>query len=156
MLNDGECAYSQAEKHLSAYCFPNEVAKETIKIDKRLKVREVSDGSASASLKEAIKMIINSRPELLKFQEPSIWNRKLEFDHFACATMHLLFLGIVKSLFKDFLQWAKAHKQSINYLKSVEAKFDKLHNLEFCINWLCIEPLQSGKRAAWVSENCVA
>ena len=68
MLKNGECAYSQAEKHLSAYCFPTKVVEDIIMIDKRVKIKEVSDGSESDSLKNAIQAMIKCRPELFAFE----------------------------------------------------------------------------------------
>ena len=82
---------------------------------------------------------------------PSVWTRNLTISDHVETIMHLLFLGITKSVLNDVHSWLQTNKLFTKYLKHAEIVLLPLQKLR--IEWCKIIPYGTGKFGGHVSEN---
>ena len=89
------------------------------------------------------------------WQHPAIWDSELDL-HVNChqAGMHLLFLGIAKTMVWVIQDWATKRKKYTTLQKSIKQSSTQLEALK--LSWLKIQPYQGPKLGGWVSENFMA
>lgn len=68
--------------------------------------------------------------------------------------MHLLFLGVVKTIIQRIQSWLAAQLKLSSFIRSTEGYLDPFQAMT--IDWLPILPYNAGKLGGWVSENLLA
>ena len=83
-----------------------------------------------------------------------IWRRSISFCNFSTATMHLLFLGIMKVVLKIQAKVVSLHKLSADYKQHTEKTISMIIESK----WNCLFTVNFYHRATkgWVSENYIA
>lgn len=95
--------------------------------------------------------------EPAKFEQwpiPVVWERGLELDQHIDAIMHLLFLGLVKTLMKDTQDWLTKKNSFASFLKVTKNIFESVQSLG--LSWCRAIPYGTGRFGGHVSENYVA
>ena len=94
-------------------------------------------------------------PELYqRWPFPSLWDDSIPLERYGDVPMHLLFLGVGKTLVLDTQEWLKArniHSSFVLYASNVLASVEALQ-----LGWCKVLPYSSGKFGGWVSENYLA
>lgn len=91
-------------------------------------------------------------PELYQpWSRPTIWNSGIEIKQCHQAGMHLLFLGVVKTMVFTVQEWAARRKKYTTLRESMKELSSELEGLK--LSWLKIQPYQGKKLGSWVSEN---
>ncbi len=87
-----------------------------------------------------------------KFSGISTWRNNLNFDTYVEAPMHLLFLGIAKTLYTDVNNWLTAqNKYTAFHSKITNGILEPLEQLK--LPWIKIIGYPKGKFGGWVAEN---
>jgi hypothetical protein len=97
----------------------------------------------------------DSNPELYEFSAyPTAWRRGLPLHAHVDVPMHLLFLGVTKTVVKRIMEWSKAHSLQNNFLRASSGVLDAVGSchLEWCVALKITGPNFGG----WVSENYLA
>ena len=100
---------------------------------------------------EYINKMIDNIENGIEMSVPSIWKRNLTISDHVETIMHLLFLGITKTLLSDIHSWLQTKKLYTKYLKFAEEVLLPLQKLN--IEWCKIIPYGTGKFGGHVSEN---
>jgi hypothetical protein len=91
-------------------------------------------------------------PELYKIYEvPIQWNFCNSFNTFVEAPMHLLFLGITKTVMLDIQMWLKLCAQSVNFFKLTIGILEPIQIIR--VEWCKVLSYSNTKFGGWVSEN---
>ena len=85
---------------------------------------------------------------------PSLWTRGVELEQHIDVTMHLLFLGVIKTTMNMVQEWAKKRNKYTAFLKYASRALDMVQTLN--LDWLKAIPYGGGKLGGWVSENYMA
>ena len=88
---------------------------------------------------------------------PPLWNTCNELDHYIDLPMHLLFLGIVKSIIELTFQWLKLHKSLTSFGNFVHVYHVSIKNLQS--NFCKLESFSNNKEtntAGWRADNYLA
>ena len=94
----------------------------------------------------------NKLYDYLKF--PPMWNGPFTMDQNIDTPMHLLFQGIIKSVFEITFEWLKLHGKKTAFCKFIDATLQSVKDLQcsFCRT----ELLQTGKETStggWIAEH---
>ena len=93
----------------------------------------------------------NNDAQLLWINKPSNWDRALPVVLHIDTIMHLLFLGVWKSIIEIGMDWLSLNHQEaafIRYARGILQKINKLY-LSYCM----VLEYKAGKLGGWVSEN---
>ena len=94
-------------------------------------------------------------PELYqRWPLPALWDDSIPLERYGDVPMHLLFLGVGKTLVLDTQEWLKAknrHSSFVLYASNVLSSVESLQ-----LGWCKLLPYSSGKFGGWVSENYLA
>ena len=113
---------------------------------------EVDPSEANRAMLQSVERLRGLEPEMYReCQLPPIWRSGLDIDQCPQATMHILFLGIVKKVVLWVQTWSTFRKKYRSLRQSLEDSTKKLEALG--ISWLKIEPYKGKKLGGWVSEN---
>ena len=87
---------------------------------------------------------------------PAPWTMGLELDQVVDVIMHLLFLGVCKTLFDDILTWAGKEGKTPPLLKFANGILESISNLR--VDWCRPQPYKKGECGGWVSSDylCLA
>ena len=93
-----------------------------------------------------------SRFECLKL--PSYWSRQSKLDHHIDVIMHLLLLGIQKTLMKTIKSWQTTSGVQASFFRHTKGMLESIQDLN--LSWCKTVPYKEGKLGGWVSENYLA
>ena len=82
---------------------------------------------------------------------PAIWRRGVELQQHIDVAMHLLFLGVIKTVMQNVHDWMTKREKGAPFLRYSSGIFEAIQSL--CLNWCCCQPYKSGKLGGWISEN---
>jgi hypothetical protein len=90
---------------------------------------------------------------------PRLWLEPLSMDIFVDSPMHLLFLGITKSMLGLVRQFAAAYSLLSKYIRVAAPPMEKIKN--FGLNFCRLEPFNDSTKKKiicpqWLSDNCLA
>ena len=97
---------------------------------------------------------LNSPEQFERWPLPSLWDDSIPLERYGDVPMHLLFLGVGKTLVLDTQEWLKArnaHSRFVTYASRVLSSVEALQ-----LDWCKVLPYSSGKFGGWVSENYLA
>ena len=101
---------------------------------------------------EAQKKDTPSEFQIAKF--PAMWNSGLTLNQCPQATMHILFLGIVKKSVLWLQDWSTCQKKYTALQIELEKRTRMIRQLG--LSWMKMEPYKGKKLGGWVSENYLA
>jgi hypothetical protein len=97
-----------------------------------------------------------SNPEQFElYCGPIQWSRGVEISQHVDTPMHLLFLGIVRTITRWVPSWAVKMKQTTNFAQYVHDMPVK-EIIQLKLSWVKLLPYTGGQLAGWVSENYLA
>lgn len=119
-LEKNEWNKKDVRERLQYYCFPESHVKEIFTIHKR---QQLCDKGSSKMILESMNIVNECKMKKKSiFDSPIcfIWRRSISFCNFSTATMHLLFLGIMKVVLKIQAKVVSLHKLSADYKQHTE------------------------------------
>ena len=143
--------------YLSTYCLNTNTVKCVLEHSENIvTMKQIEDHKNTLKRDyEAMESCRNVNPQSYQdWKTPASWRRFMTIEQHIDVTMHLLFLGIVKTVALEIHSWAKMRSQNnilVGYLQSV---LDPLTT--FNLNWLKVINYVGGKMGGWVSENYIA
>jgi len=91
-------------------------------------------------------------PHLFKMWAfPSTWRRGMELRQHVDVAMHLLFLGVIKTVMQNIHEWMTKREKGAPFLRYSNGIFEAIQSLG--ISWCRCQPYKSGKLGGWISEN---
>ena len=157
-LEKGEWNQGQARAYLSVLCLNHETQEEII-----------SHGLNAYALQKAkTKKHVNKTNymQLMQMQEinpsvfvpwniPAVWDRGVSLHNSIDVVMHLLFLGVEKTVNKEIRNLLKAYGKLSLYKKHVATVLDDLTNISVR-DWCDIMVYGEGGFSNWISDNFLA
>ena len=97
----------------------------------------------------------DAKPDLYRMWKfPSVWERDVHLYQHVDVIMHLLFLGVVKTVVRKIMNWAKARNKNASLLRYASGVLDSVSSLG--VPWCKAFEYRGGKLGGWVSENYLA
>ena len=119
------------------------------------KALEEEDNEENRLLVESVHELKEENPtEFEPWRHPAVWNAGIELTQCHQAGMHLLFLGVVKSMITVVSDWATKQKKNTALRESMRQTMDLLDGIH--VSWLKQQPFIGGGLGGWVSENYMA
>ena len=148
----------EAEVYLRVHCLSTTAYRAIIAQAKNCSLFEHLESLGNVTSDEYIALSEEKslHPELYqKWALPSLWNDSIPLERYGDVPMHLLFLGVAKSLVLDIQGWLKAQKQHSSFVLYASNVLSTLYELK--LGWCKVLPsYSSGKFGGWVSENYLA
>jgi hypothetical protein len=95
-----------------------------------------------------------SHPELYNFAAlPATWLVDKHFKKYIDVPMHLLFLGITKTVILDIQEWMKKKNIHLSFCKSAVGILENIQVLK--LPWCKLLPFSNARFGGWVSENYI-
>jgi hypothetical protein len=155
---EGQWLVEESEAWLDLFCLNTKSVENILLHAEHCKGRKdiMEDPNSTEADLAALAVDMESEPHLyLPWPIPSLWQRGLLLDQCPDIPMHLLFLGIVKTVMKQVKAWMANKRKSTSFAKEMKKIMESLDELK--LSWLKILPYkESGKFGGWVSENFVA
>lgn len=85
---------------------------------------------------------------------PAVWHRGVDLQQHIDVAMHLLFLGIVKTVMHQIQEWMVHRNKGSRFVQYANGVFDNIQRLQ--LTWCRITPYKNGNFGGWISENYVA
>jgi len=149
---DGTWNKTTARSFLSFNCLNNESI--TAIISNAYNCKLISRAEVLGHV-DALNEIRNNLPEnFCPWKKPSIWAMKNTLQHHIDTIMHLLFLGVTKTLMVDCHTWLTSHNKLSMFQNTTENMYEEVQLLS--VSWCKCLPYGSGKFGAHVSENYLA
>ncbi len=114
------------------------------------------EGSDSSdALKTAVQNEKDRRPSLyLRWPLPSLWTRGVHLNQYPCVPMHLLFLGVVKTVIFRIQKWMTRKCKGKPFMDQMRGYLESIQELH--LSWCPVRLYNGGKFGGWVSENYLA
>jgi hypothetical protein len=112
-------------------------------------------GDIAAPSFEAIRKEKRRDPSMFEmWKGPSVWQRGVDLEQHIDVAMHLLFLGIVKTVMQQIQDWMVRRNKGSRFVQYANGVFDNIQQLQ--LTWCRITPYKNGSFGGWISENYVA
>ena len=151
----GEWTSTDANEWLKIHCIVETCRKSILlHADKCKEYRDIMDESSTASdtLKAAINQEKARYPHLYKaWPLPTVWTRGVHLHQHPDVPMHLICLGVVKSVILRVDKWMTNSSKSAPFVRHMKGMLESIQELGLC--WCPILPYKGGKFGGWVSEN---
>jgi hypothetical protein len=85
---------------------------------------------------------------------PATWCRGVELWQHIDVAMHLIFLGIIKTVMQDLHEWMSMREKGAAFLRYSSGMFEAVQKLG--LSWCRCQPYKTGKLGGWISENYMA
>jgi hypothetical protein len=89
-----------------------------------------------------------------RWKFPAVWCRGVDLQQHIDVAMHLLFLGIVKTVMLQIQEWMVRRNKGSRFVQYADGVFDNIQQLQ--LTWCRITPYKNGNFGGWISENYVA
>jgi hypothetical protein len=151
----GDWELLEVHRWLKMHCIKLEcVTSILLHADKCKEFHDVMDVNANSSdaLKEAVTQEKNRRPHLYtRWPLPAVWTRGVNLDQHPDIPMHLLCLGIVKTVILRVSRWMAKKCKGKAFVRQMKGLLESLQKLH--LSWCPVLPYKGGKFGGWVSEN---
>jgi hypothetical protein len=107
------------------------------------------DDQISFDLLEEDKM--ESPEKYMEYPVPSSWLFYNAADTFVDVPMHLLFLGVTKTIAMDVSDWLKSNSNNNLFLNMTVGVLERINDLH--LPWCKLQPYPKSKFGGWISEN---
>lgn len=127
---------------------------ETIKVilQKSNNIKRLTEAGTDKLLFNAIKEEQKEDPDAFtKYERPFIWSWLRNIDTFVEVPMHLLFLGIVKSVLTDVVSWMNTRRNHAEFIRMADGVLEPL--TLFKLEWCKIQAYKQGTFGGYVSED---
>jgi len=112
----------------------------------------IAEPTPGPELLELQQMKLEAPERFQQLEHPALWEREgVPLTTTIDAIMHLLFLGIVKSLLVKTQDWLKRQGLNKQFLDSFPPLLGPL--LEMSLDWVSLQAYRGDKFGGWVSEN---
>ena len=91
----------------------------------------------------------------IEWKLPSLWTRQIPFKRTRDVVMHLIFLGIEKSVNKDITKFMLYNEKFSSFSRHVKDLFSTMTSLSIK-DWCDILPYEEGNFSNWISDNHLA
>jgi hypothetical protein len=85
---------------------------------------------------------------------PALWHRGVPLNTHVDVPMHLLFLGIMKTVAKRVMEWTKQNALNKNFIRSSVSALQAVANCN--VDWCMAFKINGPNFGGWVSENYLA
>lgn len=142
---------SNCEAYLKVEGLNNESIKEFIEHSINVQsLRLVENNEESRELIQADRK--NNPHKYERYPDPPLWTRKdIPLSSHIDAIMHLLFLGLVKTVVLEVQRWLSSQNMNKSFLRDNAYRLDAFNSMY--VDWLTVLPYTGGKFGAWVSKN---
>lgn len=97
----------------------------------------------------------NKHPQkYMMWKFPPQWTRGVNLSQHIDVPMHLVFLGVVKTVIQMVQEWAKLRGKYATFVRYLHGTLDSIQQLG--LDWCRCVPYKNGKLGGWVSENYLA
>lgn len=150
------------DKHVKAYLKAHALNDETVngvlshaKLCLMKQVAHATKKDDPQAYLDVMEQVKNSPELFTKWKHHPIWNSGVRMVQVVCIIMHLLFLGIVKTLLtQTMLSWLKTFNKNSNFIRSAQGVLESVECLHLP-QWKIL-PYKEGTAGPWVSENYLA
>ena len=97
----------------------------------------------------------NNHPDCFnRWKFPSVWTRYYPLDQFIDVLMHLLFLGIQRTIMKRVTLWHSRRSAKSTFEQYATGMLDAIYRMR--LSWCKVLPYNGNKTAGWISETYLA
>ena len=97
----------------------------------------------------------NNHPDCFyRWKFPAVWTRSYSLDQFIDVPMHLLFLGIQKTIMKRVTLWHSRRSAKLPFKKYAEGLLDPIYRMR--LSWCKVLPYNGNSTGGWISETYLA
>lgn len=89
-----------------------------------------------------------------RWKFPAVWRRGVSLHQHIDVAMHLLFLGIVKTVMQQIQEWMVTRNKGSRFVQYADGVFENVQRLQ--LTWCRVTPYKNGNFGGWISENYVA
>jgi hypothetical protein len=150
----GDWDADKARGYLNRHCICTNTIKEIMShADNCKQMRDVMhDPDATAEEREAVLQEATKHPyQWAPWPTPAVWSRGVYLVQHPDVPMHLLFLGVVKTVVQRVEEWMSNKGKCSAFLSEATAMLQGLEDLN--LSWCKLQPFSGGKFGGWVSEN---
>jgi hypothetical protein len=85
---------------------------------------------------------------------PAIWQRGVQLEQHIDVIMHLLFLGVIKTVMQNIQEWMVKRNKGSTFIQYSNGTLESVTKLG--LDWCKCLTYKTGKLGGWVSENYLA
>lgn len=156
-LVDGLWCVEESAEWLHLHCL-NQKARDSIllRAERCKEFRDImEDHESTDAEKEAVTAEKEREPNLYaRWPIPSLWTRGVLLSQCPDVPMHLLFLGVVKTVMMRVQAWMTNKRKATPFAREMTQYMKSLEALK--LTWIKILPYKGGRFGGWVSENYLA
>lgn len=124
-------------------------------IDRASNCQKLAGAVQGTLLHTALALEAERHPSMYKkWKPPTFWNRNVPMERFIDAPMHLLFLGITKTIVTMIHEWLKLRDQNAIFLRYARKAMILPYTLG--LDWCKAIPYGGGKLGGYIAENYLA
>jgi hypothetical protein len=124
-------------------------------IDNASNCRKLASAAQGTLAHTALALEAERHPSMYKkWKPPAFWNRNVPMERFVDAPMHLLFLGITKTIVTMIHEWLRLRDQNTIFLRY--ARKAMLLPYKLGLDWCKAIPYGGGKLGGYIAENYLA
>jgi hypothetical protein len=138
---------SQAKAFLSVHCINNMLSAKILSSAKQVLIRDYIYNDENSS-------VVQNDTASDECPIPATWLRSIDIDGHVEAVMHLLFLGITKTILSDIHSWLKSKNLFSNFITVIDNFLQPIIQLN--LSWCKMIKYGTGKFGGHVSENYLA
>jgi len=113
------------------------------------------NGDETAPSFEAVIREQNRDPSMFEMWKfPAFWSRDTDILQHIDVAMHLIFLGVVKTVMQQIHDWMITRNKGTRFVQFADTVFDTIEQLK--LSWCRITSYKNGNFGGWISENYVA
>ena len=150
----GDWTYDDLHAYLRLHCIKKEACDSILlHADKCKEYQDIiGDPRSSQELKMAVEQQKQNKPHLYEpWSLPALWTRGTDLDQHPDVPMHLLCLGVVKTLIIRIQIWMSKKCKESPFVRQMKGRLESIDALK--LSWLKVLPYKGGKFGGWVSEN---
>ena len=144
------------EAYLRTFCINKDSIKKIVNNAENINTQTFLTKNCAQYPIEYAALIERMRYEPHEFEQwkaPSSWHRNVELPQHVDVIMHMVFLGVVKTVTYQIQEWTKLRGKYTAFLSYMLGTLCSLRSLN--LSWLNILSYEGGKLGGWVSENYV-
>jgi hypothetical protein len=112
----------------------------------------MNDPKATAEERQAVLQEASNHPyQWAPWPTPAVWSRRVDLVQHPDVPMHLLFLGVVKTVVQRVEEWMSNKGKCSAFLDEATSVLQGVEHLH--LSWCKLQPFSGGKIGGWVSEN---
>ena len=133
IIND-EWTDAMTKSYLTKYCLNNNAKNQIIEYANNVKKLKVAKNNNQDDVVAAhfLKEETPEKYEMWKF--PTLWNSSLALEDMTEPIMHQFFLGVVKNLLLELMDWASLRKMGVAIKNHLFSKTQLIHKMK--LSWI--------------------